>query len=297
MTKYPTNDSNLTQETFSFPIVIGITTGWWIQPHHHQFYEISFYVQGSAVDLVNNQRFDASRGTVVCKQPHRIHETRLIKGHTYIKFNLMFDMDIMLESEMDAGLKQFFYFNSDHEGSPFFQLKEEQTVLLERLFREIHKDYEADHPFRPSYIRSKLIEILVQISRSGDQVRGADSITAGSDLVNPGPSNSKISQVLSHINNHFLTEMTLGELAQKFDASTPYLSKMIKQITGLNYTDYLHELRIEMACSLLVSTRMNILDVAGESGYSSFKTFSRVFLRKKGITPTKYRNQFSKVKY
>ncbi|MBP1992506.1 AraC family transcriptional regulator [Paenibacillus eucommiae] len=297
MTKYPTIDSELTQETFSFPFVIGITARQWVEPHHHQFYEISFYAQGSALDLVNGQMIKSSRGTVVCKLPHRIHETKLVKGQTYTKFNLMFDMDILLESEIDAGLKHFFYFSADNEKSPFFQLDNEQTVLMERLFHEIFKDFKADDPFRHSYIRSKLIEILVQISRSQGRIENTAPVEAPADSTNTGLNNNKISLVLQFINRHFLTEVSLGSLSQKFNVSTPYLSKMIKKVTGMNFTDYLHELRIEMACSLLISTRMNILNVSEEAGYSSFKTFSRVFLKKKGVSPSKYRLQFAKIKY
>lgn len=294
MTKYPTNELDLSQENLSFPIVIGKTTRQqiWVPPHHHQFYEISFYIQGSAFDLVNGRLIKASRGTVICKLPHHIHETRLEKGQFYTKFNLMFDLDILLGSDLELGLKRYYYFASANANKQhIFRLDEERTVLMERLFDEMLKEFESSHRFRQSYIRAKLVEILVQISRSEDPI-GADELATGAGAAQSpqaGQHGSKLTQVLQHINAHFLTDLSLGGVAKSFSISTPYLSKMIKQLTGMNFTDYVHELRIEMACSLLASSRMSILDVAVESGYSSFKTFSRVFLRKKGITPSAYR--------
>ncbi|WP_409342627.1 AraC family transcriptional regulator [Paenibacillus sp. MBLB4367] len=295
MSKYPMIDISLTQETFPFPIVIGraVQRQTWIPPHHHQFYELSFYVQGSALDLVNGQMIRASRGTVICKLPHRIHESRVEKGQTYSKYTLMFDVDILLESEIDSGMRRFYYFVSDENRAPFFQLNEEHTAFMERLFREISDDYDSDRPFRQSFIRSKLIEILICIARSQSGSEAPESSAASAEPAlygNVKSNNTKISQVLQYINSHYLEDMSLGSLSQKFAVTTPYLSKMIKKITGMNYTEYVHELRIEMACSLLVSTRMSVLDVSGESGYGSFKTFSRVFLKKKGMTPLKYRN-------
>ncbi|MCQ6558519.1 AraC family transcriptional regulator [Paenibacillus mendelii] len=293
MTKYPTNEISLTQETVPFPIVMHLTTGQLtaVLPHHHQFYEISFYVQGSALDVVDGQIIKASRGTVICKLPHRIHETRIVERQPYTKFSLMFDMDILLESGMEYELKRYFYFGSGREQHTSFQLNKTETDLVERLFHEILKDFESDRLFRHAYIRSKLVEILIELARSQGRDRGKDSRAEPLNYSNIGLLGSKITQVLHYINSHFLMDMSLGGLSQQFDVSTPYLSKMIKKITGMTFTDYLHELRIEMACSLLVSTRMNILEVSGEAGYSSFKTFSRVFLRKKGMSPSKYRSK------
>ena len=289
MTKYPFYEMALSQETFSFPIVIGKATRQQndVPPHHHKFYEISFYAEGNACDVVNGRIIHASRGTLICKPPHSIHETRLEKGQYYTKFNLMFDLDIVLESELEAGLKRFFYF-AGYENLNVFEYDEEQTNMLERLINEIHKDFESNYSFKQSYIRCKLIEILVQISRLQDRIEGEVSPNE-SDGATSLNYNSKIIQVIQYINSKFLMDMSLGELSKKFSVSIPYLSKMIKKITGMTFTDYLHELRIEMACSLLVSTRMNILEVSEESGYSSYKTFSRVFLKKKGVSPSTYR--------
>ncbi|UVI31927.1 AraC family transcriptional regulator [Paenibacillus spongiae] len=300
MTRYPTNETSLTQETVPFPIVIHKSTMQQaVLPHHHQFYELSFYVEGSALDVVNGQLIRSSRGTVVCKLPHRIHETRIMEGRPYTKFSLMFDMDILLESGIEYALKRYFYNDPGSRHPAFIQLSDTESGLMERLFDELFDEYQSDRLFRQAYIRSKLVEILIGIARSQGGVRGLDA--RGVPVKPPVPvstpntamQGNKITQVLQYINSHFLTDMSLGSLSEQFDASTPYLSKMIKKITGMTFTEYLHELRMEMACSLLISTRMSILDVSGESGYSSFKTFSRVFLRKKGMPPSKYRSKYA----
>jgi len=293
MTQYPIHEHTLSRGTFAFPFVTHTTITTWIKPHYHQFYEISLYAQGNAADLVNGQTFNTSRGSLVYKPPYSIHETRLVSGQPYTKHNLMFDLDILLEADNDSGLRQFFSFHPERERSPFCQLAGERLVLLERLFHEISIDYKEENPFKTSYIRSKLIEILVQIARSHGQVGMHPAVD---DPRDQGRGSTIMSRVLQHINNHYLTEMSLSDLSRMFDVSTPYLSKMIKKMTNMTFTDYLHALRMEMACSLLVSTRMSILDIAVESGYSSFKTFSRVFLQKKGMSPSKYRRQFTKVK-
>jgi len=318
VSKYPMFDRTLTQEAFSFPIVIGMTA---VQkepvlPHHHQFYEISIYVQGSAVDIVNGKQINSSSGTVICKLPHRIHETRPKTQAGYKKYNLMFDMDILLAAEMDSELKRFFHYSSDGDKLPYFQLNEQQLQLIEQLCIDIYREYESDHMFKESYIRSKLIEILVQLSRSQYTLEQGIShaksgakistsiTTSASNESNSSNSYSapnldkgnKANRALRYINSHFLMDLSLETLSAEFAVSAPYLSKMIMRITGKTFTDYVHTLRIEMACSLLISTKMSILDVSVESGYRSFKTFSRAFLQKKEMSPSKYRQQHLKNK-
>ena len=299
MSKYPVIDSTLSQEIFEFPIVIGSTDVRQeaVPPHHHQFYEISIYVKGEAVEIVNGKQIRSSRGTVICKLPHRIHETRPEAPTGYRKYNLMFDLDILLAAEMDSELKRFFHFSSDSDKLPFFQLDEQQMELMERLCVDIYSEYKSEQMFRQPYIRSKLIEILVQLSRS-QQILGQSSEVEErlSGKAAGNNESSKVNQALQYINSHFLMDISLEALSTEFAVSAPYLSKMIKRISGKTFTDYVHLLRIEMACSLLISTKMSILDVSVESGYSSFKTFSRVFLQKKGMPPSKYRQHYTQVK-
>lgn len=294
MSKYPTYDQSLSQEALAFPIVIGQSnrgSNSCVLPHHHQFYEISIYVQGHAAEWVNGQRIDASRGTVICKLPHQIHESRTGKGGFCVKYNLMFDLELLLEAETEAELKRFFYFKADSAPAIFMQSEEEQAALLERLCREIHSEYQAERPFRATSIRSKLTEILVFVARGRRLSESGDEAEAGSARSpEASGSDSRIAKVLHFINGHFLTDLSLEGVAGQFAFSAPYLSRMIKKSCGTTFTDYIHQLRIEMACSLLVSTRLSVLDVSEEAGYRSFKTFSRVFLRKKGVSPTQYRN-------
>lgn len=298
MVKFPLYEAFLSQESFAFPIIVTFRADAVaaVVPHHHQFYELSFYTAGEVRDCVNGQWHHSSRGTVVSKPPQSIHETRLIDARPFTKYNLMFDMDLLFRQEPE--LRSFYYPASG--GRPLFlQLTESQTAHLERLFDDIHRNYEAEQVFRQSYIRAKLVEIFVVIaryqtdravkSRSERKHAAADRLDVPSPETTTTTPNAKIAQVLQYINSQFLTELSLGGLAQQFGVSVPYLSKMLKKTTGTNFTEYVHTLRIEQACSLLLSTRMSMLEIAEEVGFSSFKTFSRVFKTKKGITPSKYR--------
>jgi AraC-like DNA-binding protein len=71
------------------------------------------------------------------------------------------------------------------------------------------------------------------------------------------------------------------------------LSKLLKRHLGTSFIDFIHELRIRQACSLLRSSDMSITDIALEVGFRSFASFSRVFNHLKGVTPSVYRKRWS----
>ena len=69
---------------------------------------------------------------------------------------------------------------------------------------------------------------------------------------------------------------------------------MDTQHTGMTFTQYLSQRRVEMAMELLSATRMPVTQVALQCGFNSIATFNRVFRDVKGCTPTQYRVIYSK---
>lgn len=93
--------------------------------------------------------------------------------------------------------------------------------------------------------------------------------------------------------NFHHNELSLSLVAQQFHISQSYLTRVIKQKTGVSFTDYLNRLRISMATNLLKDKNNNytINDISNMVGYSSQHYFSRAFKNYMGVSPNKYRNE------
>ena len=78
-------------------------------------------------------------------------------------------------------------------------------------------------------------------------------------------------------------------LADEFSVSPSYLSRYFKEQTNLNFTDYVHSVRLSKAKELLTVTDFTVADIADKVGYNSIYNFTRVFKRYEDITPTDYR--------
>ncbi len=90
--------------------------------------------------------------------------------------------------------------------------------------------------------------------------------------------------------NYRDNNLNLKDMAEDLFVSTSYLTKIIKEQTGSNFTDYVNTLRLESAKSLLKNTNHSIKDIAEETGFSSQHYFSRIFKKHNDMTPLDYRN-------
>ena len=84
---------------------------------------------------------------------------------------------------------------------------------------------------------------------------------------------------------------SLPEAAAASGYVPTYFSRVFKACTGMTFYDYLTLYRVRKAEMLLVGTKDSIQNVARESGFSSVKTFDRVFKEQTGYSPLKFRKQ------
>jgi len=68
-----------------------------------------------------------------------------------------------------------------------------------------------------------------------------------------------------------------------------YLSENFKQVTGINFVEYVAGMRFANACDLLRNSNRRITEIAFAAGFQSLSQFNRVFKRFSGKSPTQYR--------
>lgn len=94
--------------------------------------------------------------------------------------------------------------------------------------------------------------------------------------------------VLDYVEEHY-REGGLCELAGLLHYDISWLSREIKKITGRNFTELLQEKRLNQAAYLLQHTSMPVMDIAAAAGYDNTSYFHRIFQKRYGLTPRKYR--------
>lgn len=100
-----------------------------------------------------------------------------------------------------------------------------------------------------------------------------------------------VERTMLYIDTHYRSDISLENCADE-EQMTPYaLSKAFKQVSGINFIDYLTRVRMDAAKQLLRETTMKINDVAAAVGYQH-SYFNRIFKKQEGVTPSQYRDQW-----
>lgn len=102
----------------------------------------------------------------------------------------------------------------------------------------------------------------------------------------------RIDRTLEYIHKHFHTDIAMPDLAEVAALSVSGLHRLFKRHTRLTVGEYIAQLRIGKACSLLLSTDKPISCIADEVGYSNLSHFNRQFLAIKQLTPREFRRSF-----
>lgn len=99
----------------------------------------------------------------------------------------------------------------------------------------------------------------------------------------------EINDAVRYIRHNYNRNITLEEIAKSVNLSKVYFSQLFKNETGMNFTDFLIQFRIEEAAKLLKSTDMKVYEIAEQVGIPDQHYFNRLFKNITGVTPKKFR--------
>jgi AraC-like DNA-binding protein len=96
-------------------------------------------------------------------------------------------------------------------------------------------------------------------------------------------------EALAAVQSEPLENLSLSALAARLGVSERQVSRLFQENLGMSFRTWATELRLERARKLLAETDLSIIDVAGETGWSSLAHFNSIFRRQAGLTPSRYR--------
>lgn len=97
--------------------------------------------------------------------------------------------------------------------------------------------------------------------------------------------------IFSFVEQHFDGDCSLSHLSHTLGYDYAYLSRYFKKTIGLSFNAYITHYRISRACYLMENTTLSVSHCAFESGFTSLRSFNRIFKENLHVTPTQYRKQ------
>lgn len=106
----------------------------------------------------------------------------------------------------------------------------------------------------------------------------------------------RILKVKNYINENYMYEIKLETLADIANMSQSAFSRFFKLHTGRTLSDYIIDTRLGYATRLLLDTQDSIANISFNCGYNNLSNFNRIFKRKKGCSPSEFRERYRKTK-
>jgi AraC-like DNA-binding protein len=156
--------------------------------------------------------------------------------------------------------------------------------------------------------RDQVAERVMALAENRGLTRVIDLLTvlnllAGSRDVKPlssarfvpelkGSDQGRMKKVFRYIHANLTEEIDRDEAAARASLSPGAFSRFFKTRTGKTLPQYVNELRIGRACSMLAEADVKIADLALDCGFGNLANFNRQFQRVTGMSPTAYRREF-----
>ncbi len=123
-----------------------------------------------------------------------------------------------------------------------------------------------------------------------EEQKTKDELTSSNMDMRENSANRVVREVLMILQNEYMMDLSMDEIASRVFLSTSYLSYIFKKYTGKTVMKYLMDMRLDKAKEILQSKNMKIADVAVTVGYRDISYFCTQFKNKFGMTPTKLKN-------
>lgn len=247
--------------------------------HYHKEVELIWVRQGAHEVYTPNQLYILNAGDVIIIGANQLHRTRPVTDDVvYIVLHVVlqpyFDPPMMQYyrcfSEVSQPLEALNYIFQENT-----MIRAEVGQLIDRMHEEISAKAKGYEIAASMYIKQLLLLLL-----RGD----AKEILQSNEMVNA----SVMSPVLDYVEAHLGDKIDMEHVSRLANMSYSYFSKYFKKSFGIPFTEYVSRKRISKAVQLLMTTDMNIGEIALAVGFETTTHFYRLFKKHNDSTPKEY---------
>jgi len=244
--------------------------------HFHQDVELVYVLEGTLDVTIGDQVRHMEADDVLVINANKRHQIRSSETTLFMQVSILYQMVSDVFNSMDV----IFWCDSTREESDrYAKLREVLKVLLKH-------DLEAGKGtanFGHIALCYRVVDILTMYflvqttdKENRDEQEGFDD---------------RIQLINNYIRANYKQSISMKELAEKLYLSNGYLSRFFKRNYGMNFVEYLTNIRLHHAVDELIYSKAPITRIAFENGFASMAVFNKAFKKSYGITPTEFRKK------
>ncbi len=254
---------------------------------HHDFFELVIVLNGTATHIVNSEEFFIKKGDVFVFNMDISHGYK--DPHNFKIINIIYKPErlneICNDIKKSPGYKALFvlepFFRKKYSFSNTLSLSISSLEYVAELGARINEEYKRKDQGYQTMIYSRFMEMVVYLSR---QYVIENKLLHDTFI--------HLAKAVLFLEDNYLNPIKLEKLADEAHMSVRHFNRIFKENYGTTPFNYILQLRVDHACSLLKNSNLCIADIALESGFSDSNYFSRQFKKITGITPKEYRVRY-----
>lgn len=246
--------------------------------HYHPYYELGFVLNGTRSMTINHSSYNLEKGNVVFIAKGELHKGFPVEHYpsSVELINLYFTENYLQPFTQLFGSEDFSSFFME----PVFILPANRREYIEDLLRKMLTEYESIDELSKlltvNYFQ-ELISFLIRYKRKNDFESSLQM------------NNNELEDAVKYIYFNYNKELSLKQIAKKYNMSESYFSRKFKATTGFGFKEYLISVRLKEACNLLLTSDATITEIAYQCGFNDSNYFGDAFRKANGVSPYKYR--------
>lgn len=248
------------------------------------------------------------------------NRAKMLLQYQRITGSLQTQYSITVESSLSSAMARLW----EMEKSLVFSLQHHNYDEAEHVFASIRSEIENNLPSMDYFqIKHRILCLLTQMLDNYQRENGPANATlsfpediyarmlksdnldtvweTGMELISsmraadvdkcPPDQKGHVALIIRMLEDNYGRDMNLAQISEKLGMSAVYISKIFKQSTGENYSQYLTRRRMEAAKEMLLRGDMQVQEIADHLGYSQGHYFAKVFKQYCGLTPSEFVQQ------
>lgn len=262
--------------------------------HKQLFFEINIVIKGTGVHYIENNEVEASVGDVFIIPPDIEHGYTGGDGFDvyHIILNNKFMQKNMADLQMLDGFSVLFniepMLRARGNKSLHLKLSGEQFESISDILAE-RMNHEGNLYLNPTEAFLSMASALILITKLC-RIYVENRIKEERHECN----DFAFMSALALIHERYYEKLAINELARTANLSKSSFMRRFTEVCKTTPAQYIIEKRVGIAENMLVDTSLSLSDIAERVGFYDAAYFSKVFTKKKGISPLEYRKSIDK---
>lgn len=266
------NINKIIAQGLSTPIQLYTKTNHNLDRHWHRNIEVNYVLSGQLEIQVKDQTYYLEKDQLILINYYDIHS---IRNNNCVLAVLEIDLSKYDHKLVNEATLRFDCNCTTRQDQDYFTpLKSLMARLIKANSAE--DDYTEILNKSLSYAILHCLMNMFLVEPISDYVTQRDQISRREDILN-------------YINQHYIENLTLQDLATEFYLTVPYMSKIFKDYMGTNFTDYMNSIRLNHAISEIGKESVTMDMLAEKSGFPNTRSFVSAFKETYGELPSQYR--------